>query len=82
VSWPWLVVLLLAAALVVAVEIPRVRSRWGRRFGADARRDRDRARRKRKLRVVTPEDESDEFVRSVQRDLEALPTIEEKDRRT
>jgi hypothetical protein len=82
VSWPWLVVLLLAAALVVAVEIPRVRSRWGRQFGAEARRNRDRARRKRKLRVVTPEDESDEFVRSVQRDLEALPTIEEKDRRT
>jgi hypothetical protein len=32
--------------------------------------------------VITPEDESDEFIRSVQRDLESLPTIEEKDRRT
>jgi hypothetical protein len=78
VSWPWLVVLVLAAALVVAVETPRL----GRRFGAEARRERDRARRKRQLRVITPEDESDEFVRSVQRDLEALPTIEERDRRT
>jgi hypothetical protein len=78
VSWPWLVVLVLAAALVVAVETPRL----GRRFGADARRDRARARRKRQFRVITPEDESDEFIRSVQRDLEALPTIEERDRKT
>jgi hypothetical protein len=71
-------VLVLAAALVVAVETPRL----GRRFGAEARKERDRARRKRQLRVITPEDESDEFVRSVQRDLEALPTIEERDRST
>jgi hypothetical protein len=78
VSWPWLVVLVLAAALVAAVEWPRV----GRRFGAEARRERERARRKKTLRVVTPEDESDEFVRSVQRDLDALPTIEERDRKT
>jgi hypothetical protein len=78
VSWPWLVVLVLAAALVVAVETPRL----GRRFGAEARRKRERAKRKRQLRVITPEDESDEFVRSVQRDLEALPTIEERDRST
>ena len=77
-SWPWLVVLVFAAALVVAVEWPRL----GRRFGAEARRERERARRKRVLRVVTPEDESDEFIRSVQRDLDALPTIEERDRRT
>ncbi|MBA3333782.1 MAG: hypothetical protein H0U30_07320, partial [Actinobacteria bacterium] len=48
-SWPWLVVLLLAAALVVAVESPRL----GRRFGADARRERERARRKKSFRVVT-----------------------------
>ena len=77
-SWPWLVVLVFAASLVVAVELPRL----GRRFGAEARRERERARRKKVLRVVTPEDESDEFVRSVQRDLDALPTIEERDRRT
>lgn len=77
-SWPWVALLLAAAALVVAVEIPRV----GRRFGAEARRERARARRKRQFRVVTPEDESDEFIKSVQRDLESLPTIEERDRRT
>jgi hypothetical protein len=78
VSWPWLLVLVLAVALMVAVEWPRL----GRRFGVEARRERERARRKKVLRVVTPEDESDEFVRSVQRDLDALPTIEERDRRT
>jgi hypothetical protein len=78
VSWPWLVLLVLAAALVVAVERPRLEER----FGAVARKDRARQRRKSQLRVVTPEDESDEFIRSVQRDLDALPTIEERDRKT
>jgi flagellar biosynthesis/type III secretory pathway M-ring protein FliF/YscJ len=79
VSWPWLVLLVLAAVLAVAVEKPRL----DRRFGAAARRDRDRQKRKKQLRVVTSEDdESEEFIRSVQRDLDALPTIEERDRRT
>jgi hypothetical protein len=64
VSWPWLVVLVLAAALLVAVEWPRL----GRRFGVEARMKRER--------------ESEEFIRSVQRDLDALPTIEERDRKT
>jgi hypothetical protein len=78
VSWPWLVVLVFAAALVVAVESPRV----GKRFGAKARRERERERRKKSFRVITPDEESDEFIRSVQRDLDALPTIEERDRKT
>jgi hypothetical protein len=43
--------------------------------GADARRRRERERRKAKLRVVSPED--DDFVESVTRDLDSLPTIEE-----
>ena len=77
-SWPWLVVLLLAAALVVAVEWPRL----GSRFGTEGRRKRERQRRKRQLRVVSPDEESDEFIRSVQNDLDALPTIEERDRKT
>ena len=77
-SWPWLVLLVFAAALVVAVERPRLE----RRFGASARKNRDRQRRKKQLRIVTPDDESDEFIRSVQRDLDALPTIEERDRKT
>jgi hypothetical protein len=78
VSWPWLLLLVLAAALAVAVEKPRLE----KRFGAHGRRDRERQRRKKQLRVVTPDDESEEFIRSVQRDLDALPTIEERDRRT
>jgi hypothetical protein len=78
VSWPWLALVVVAAALVIAVEAPRL----GRRFGSNARRERDRQRRKRQFRVITPEDESDEFIRSVQRDLDALPTIEERDRKT
>ena len=77
-SWPWLVLLVLAALLAVAVEKPRLE----RRFGAAARRDRERQRRKKQLKVITPEDESEEFIRSVQRDLDALPTIEERDRKT
>ena len=79
-SWPWLVLLVLAAVLAVAVEKPRL----DRRFGVAARRDRDRQKRKKQLRVVTPDapdEESEEFIRSVQRDLDALPTIEERDRR-
>ena len=82
VSWPWLVVLVFAAALVVAAEGPRL----SRRFGTDARRKRDRARRKKQLRLVPPADERDAerdaFIRSVASDLEALPTIEETDRKT
>lgn len=77
-SWPWLVLLVLAAALVAAVERPRFEGR----FGASARRARERERRKKQLRVITPDDDSDEFVRSVQADLDALPTIEERDRKT
>ena len=77
-SWPWLVLLGLAAVLAVAVEKPRLEGR----FGSAARKDRDRQKRKKQLRVVTPDEESEEFIRSVQRDLDALPTIEERDRKT
>ena len=70
--------LVLAAVLAVAVEKPRLE----RRYGAAARRDRERQRRKKQLRVVTADDESEEFIRSVQKDLDALPTIEERDRKT
>jgi hypothetical protein len=76
----WLFIALLACALVVLVgaEWPRLTGR----FGADARRRRERARRKATLRVVPGEDtETEEFARSVERDLASLPTIEEKDRR-
>jgi hypothetical protein len=70
VSWPWIVLLALGVLVVVAADWPRVSGV----VGADARRRRDRERRKARLRVVT---EDDDFVESVQRDLDALPTIEE-----
>jgi hypothetical protein len=71
VSWPWIVLLALGLGVVVAAELPRVSGL----VGADARRRRERERRKAKLHVVRTDD--DDFVESVQRDLDALPTIEE-----
>lgn len=70
-SWPWIALLAAAFALVVAVEVPRLRNR----FGIDARRLRDREKRKAQLRVVSTDDE--DFVASVQADLDALPTVDE-----
>ncbi len=71
----WLFISLLAAAVVVlaAAEWPRVSDRVGLR----AREKRARAKRKSQLQLLKTE--SDEFVASVQRDLERLPTIEEHD---
>ena len=74
-SWPWIVLLVLAAAVVIAAEW----SRLGKVVGADARRQRERSRRKASFKVIRSEEE--EFAESVQRDLAELPTIEEKDRR-
>ena len=75
-SWPWIVLLALALALVIAAEWRRV----GSLVGMDARRARDRQRRKESLKLIRTEEE--EFAESVQRDLADLPTIEEKDRRS
>jgi hypothetical protein len=79
VSWLYIALLALAVAIVVGAEWPRLESRLGSRVGADARRKRDRAKRKATLRVV-PTD-ADDFAASVERDLAQLPTIEETDRR-
>ena len=76
----WLYLALLAAAVIVlaGAEWPRVAGR----FGLDARRRRERERRKKGFRVVHgEEEESEEFARAVERDLAKLPTIEERDRR-
>ncbi|MEN3342679.1 MAG: hypothetical protein V7644_2083 [Actinomycetota bacterium] len=74
-SWLYIALLALAVAAVVGAEWPRL----GSRVGVDARRRRERARRKASLRVV-PTD-ADDFAASVERDLAQLPTIEETDRR-
>ena len=67
--------LALAVAAVIGAEWPRL----AQRYGGEARRHRDRARRKASLTVIRTE--SDEFEESVKRDLAELPTIEERDRK-
>lgn len=73
----WVAVVLLACAVLVlaGAEWPRLDAR----FGGEARRRRDRARRKQGLKVLRSE--SDEFAASVERDLAKLPTIEREERR-
>jgi hypothetical protein len=81
VSWLSIALLVCAVLAVIGAEWPRI----ARNFGFEARRRRDRARRKSKLTLLQTEgdelDESDEFAASVQRDLQQLPTIDERDRR-
>ncbi len=71
---PYAIVMLLAAAALLAA------AEWSRvaRVG-ETRRTRDRARRKSRLRVISEEPDHDDFARSVERDLAALPTIDEHD---
>jgi hypothetical protein len=77
VSVVWIALLALAVAVLIAAEWPRLESRFG-----DARpRRRKRNRRGPKLRVVTSDDEQDDFAASVERDLSLLPTIDEDERR-
>ena len=70
-------IVLLACAVVVtiAAEWPRIDAK----IGLDARRRRNRMRRKQTLKVVRSDD--DDFAASVQRDLARLPTIEEREER-
>ena len=72
---PFAIVLLVAAVVLLGA------AEWGRlaKF-ADARDQRKRARRKSRLRVVDTESD-DDFARSVERDLAALPTIDEHEPR-
>ena len=77
--------LALAVAVVIGAEWPWLAGRFGGgrfgggRFGGEARRIRERQRRKANLKLVRSETE--EFEESVQRDLAELPTIEERDPR-
>jgi hypothetical protein len=77
VSWLYIALLAVAVVLVAGAEWPRL----AERFGVDARRRRQRARRKTSLRVVR-DDEADEFAASVERDLANLPTTEDRERRS
>jgi hypothetical protein len=76
----WVAVVLLAGAVLVLVgaEWPRLEAR----LGGDARRRRERARRKAGLKVLrSSSSETDDFAASVERDLANLPTIEEREER-
>jgi hypothetical protein len=75
VSWPWIVLLALAVAVVIGAEWSRV----GKFVGADARRKRERTKRKASLKLIRSEEE-EEFAASVERDLAELPTTKERDR--
>ena len=79
-SWPWIVLLALAAAVVIAAEWQRVGRVTEKLAGGEARKARERKKRKASLKLIRSEEE--EFAESVQRDLAELPTIEEKDRRS
>jgi hypothetical protein len=67
--------LALAVAAVVGAEWPRLSARYGN----EARRRRERSKRKSQLKLLRTE--RDEFEASVARDLDNLPTIEETDRK-
>jgi hypothetical protein len=73
----WLMIALLACAVaaVVGAEWPRLSAR----LGSEARRRRDRDKRKSQLTLLSTE--TDDFRASVERDLDNLPTIEESDRK-
>jgi hypothetical protein len=75
VSWLSLALLICAVAAVIGAEWPRLNER----LGFEARRKRERAKRKSQLRVLRSD--TDEFAASVERDLDQLPTIEDFDRR-
>ncbi len=76
-SWLYIALLAVAVVLVAGAEWPRL----GERLGGDARRRRQRARRKARFRVVGDSNEADDFAASVKRDLENLPTIDDRERR-
>ena len=76
-SWVFLALLACAVVVLVAAEWPRLSTR----VGTDARRRRDRERRKANLRLLEPDrTESEEFAASVERDLSQLPTIDDERR--
>jgi hypothetical protein len=75
-GWVWVILVACAVAVLVAAEWPRLSAR----VGPERRRRHARSRRKSQLKLVrTPDDESDEFAASVERDLARLPTTQDRD---
>jgi len=75
VSVVWIALLAGAVAVLAAAEWPRL----NRRLGMEARRGRERERRKANLKVIRSEESLEEFAASVERDLSRLPTIDERE---
>jgi hypothetical protein len=75
VSWLWTVLLACAVLVLIGAEWPRLRGV----AGVERRRSHLRSRRRPDLKIV-PTTETEEFAASVERDLDRLPTIEERDR--
>jgi hypothetical protein len=75
VGWLMIALLVCAVAAVIGAEWPRLASRYGN----EARRLRERDKRKSQLTLLHTE--TDDFRASVERDLDNLPTIEESDRK-
>jgi hypothetical protein len=75
VSWLSVALLALAVVAVIGAEWPRL----GERLGLEARRKRERAKRKSQLKLLRSE--TDDFAASVERDLDQLPTLEDFDRK-
>jgi hypothetical protein len=75
----WIAIGLLVAAVLVVIgaEWPRL----SERIGADAWAQRSRRRRKEKLTLIRGDEEDDEFVKSVERDLADLPVLDEHEDR-
>ena len=61
VSWLYIALLALAVAVVAGAEWPRLEAGLETRVGIDARRRRERAKRKASLRVVEPISDADDF---------------------
>jgi hypothetical protein len=74
-SFVWIALLVCAVVVVGAAEWPRL----DRVLGVEARRGRDRARRKQNLKLIRSEESLEEFAASVERDLSRLPTVEDRD---
>jgi hypothetical protein len=76
-GWLWLILLACSVAVLTASEWPRISAR----LGPERRRLRARSRRKSQLTLLQqqPDDESDEFAASVERDLAQLPTTRDRD---
>ena len=75
-GWLWLILVACAVAVLVAAEWPRLSAR----VGPERRRTRARSRRKSQLTLLrTPDDESQDFAASVERDLAQLPTTRDRD---